>query len=149
MRQVVVVFFIVCLTLAGCTTPARSSYEISGVVGQMNAAQAEQAERDVVAANRYGASGHPFDKPLQLLRAPQPAMPAADIALGVRGQVTASVRFNESGEAESVSIVSSTSESLARAVVAALSQWRIEPMTRDQKPVKPNIRQTFNFKTAP
>ena len=113
----------------------------------MSPSQAEQAQRDVIDKGRY--SGQSWDKPLKMLRAPQPTMPVEDIARSVQGTVTARIRFDERGLPESVTVISSTSESLSREVVSALSQWRIEPVTQDHKPVKPTITQTFNFKTAP
>lgn len=135
--------------LHGCASPPTSTYEIQGVIGRMNAAQAEQAELEIAARRKYQFRDAPADKPLKLLRAPQPIMPAEDIAKSVEGTVTASIRFGENGEPEAVTVQRSTSESLSRAVVSALRQWRIEPLTRDQKPMKPTITQTFNFKTAP
>ena len=109
-------------------------------------AAAENAMVNLAAAG-VSRSGRPLDQPLKVLRAPPPQMPPVDIDQKTKGSVTAHILFGESGMVESVEIISSTKDSLAQAVTSALSRWQIAPATREGKPVKGNVQQTFEFRT--
>jgi len=149
MRSVVVLACSVAI-LAGCAIERRpryySEYEIAGEATELSASQAEVAH--IAASNaKLQSTTTKYDKPLQLLSAPQPIMPPADTEARVIGRVVAELLFAESGEVQSVSIIESTKESLAQAVHHAVSQWRIAPATSEGKPTKVVARQAFNFKT--
>jgi TonB family protein len=132
--------------LAACASRYQygGTYQIgnSPLMGQ---AAAEDTMLNLVAAGAV-QPGRPFDQPMKLLRAPPPQMPPADVDQKTEGRVTAQVLFAESGMVESVKIISSTKDSLAESVTAALLRWQIAPATREGKPVKVTVQQTFGFK---
>ena len=135
--------------VGGCASPPSgrywSEYEVSGrrVTSQE---QAEAVHRDQVNAGAFLAASESFDKPLKLLRAPQPAMPHADTYDRVVGEVTVRLRFNCHGAVEQVDVLHASKESLAAAAVQAVKQWQIEPATRKGKPVEVVVQQTFGFR---
>jgi TonB family protein len=76
-------------------------------------------------------------------------MSPENIRLGIAGQVLIEIQFNEDGEFVRAAVIQSTNESLTRDVVAAVSQWRIEPPTSGGKRTGVRVRQTFRFQTEP
>jgi TonB family protein len=129
--------------LAGCATPERysSTYSV-GDSGEVDARAAESAVARSFAASFAGT----FDKPVRLIRAPQPKMPPDDIDSGVGGRVVVRIVFGESGRVDSLTPVSSSKASLNQAVLQAVAQWQIEPVTLDGKPQKMTIQAPFEFR---
>jgi len=138
-------------TLAACASkpPARPVYYSTYKVrdsGEVSNIGAERTVTEAVASGDYKYGGPPFDQPVKLLRAPQPAMSPTDTDQRVTGGVTADMSFNAAGFVTKVTIVRSTKQSLAEAVTAALSKWQISPLTRGGLPTEVTVRQSFSFK---
>lgn len=139
-------------SLVGCASPATGYYSTYQVDGskELSGKAAEQTFLGATAATEANSpAARSFDLPLKLISAPQPVMSREDTDQHVVGSVVVAVQFNEAGAVERTSILSSSKDSLSQAVLAAVSQWRIAPATRDGKPQKVTVRQSFGFKTAP
>ena len=111
--------------IQGCASPGPtgryySVYEVKGSP-QIGATAAESALAAAVAASSVGR----FDKPIALLRAPQPVMPPEDTEQRVVGRVVVEIHFSESGLVDNVTVVSSSKPSLTEAVLRAVSAWQI------------------------
>lgn len=142
---------LVAVVLAGCTSTSQhrywSTYQVEGHDGELDGKSAEQVQILVANSVLGKLPAQRYDKPVRLVRAPQPVMSPADTDSRIVGRVVADLLFSESGDVESVSIVESSKDSLAASVTAAVQQWRITPATKDGKPVKVRARQVFDFKT--
>ena len=134
--------------LSGCSTDGMSGgyndysvYQVGGS-GQVNRRTAERALASSVAASSAGK----YDKPIAVLRAPQPVMPLEDTLQGVVGSVVVDITFDELGKVEDVVVVGSSKDSLLEAVFRAVRLWQIAPVTQDGKPRKITARQSFAFR---
>jgi TonB family protein len=137
-----------CASQQGGSSRYYSVYEVSGS-GTLGGKAAEAAFASAAASSTLASGAAPsFDQPLQVLRAPQPEMSADDVDHNVSGEVVIRIQFNEAGKVEGATIISSTKESLSEAVLAAVRQWEISPVTRAGAPQKVTARQTFKFATA-
>jgi len=141
---------IVTSLLSGCSTDGmsgsyndHSGYQVGGS-NLMNRRTAEHALASSVAASSAGK----YDKPVTVLRAPQPVMPIEDTMQGVVGSVVVDIRFNELGIVEDVAVVSSSKDSLLEAVLRVVRLWQIAPVTRDGKPQGITARQSFAFRPS-
>ena len=137
-------------TLAACASkpPTHPVYYSTYKVrdsGEVSNVGAERAVTEAVASGAYKYGGAPFDQPVKLLRAPQPAMTPTDTDQRVTGAVTADISFNAAGFVSKVIIVRSTKQSLSEAVTVALSKWQISPLTRGGLPTEVTVRQSFSF----
>jgi len=134
------------LVLAGCVPGAanNNTYEVGGTT-RLGAADAERAFAAEAASASVGNGSPFFDKPLRFIKAPQPVMPREAIRRGIAGDVVVEFVFDYSGMVERVTVRSSADELLSAAVVAAVSQWQIEPTTMAGQPVKRTFRETFKF----
>jgi TonB family protein len=135
--------------LSGCAAnqPAhyRSVYQVGGSTMPLDAVTAEQSQAYLANHGPLAKLTGPNGQKVEILNAPQPAMPYADIRDGVVGSVVVKIRFNETGTVEQAEIVSSTNESLSQCVLEAVEHWRVTPMVRDGRPSKLTVQQTFNF----
>jgi len=138
------------LLLPGCAADRHryhSTYVLAGQTEELDGKTAEAAHVSATNSKGLGGASARFDRPLRLLRAPQPVMSPQDTDARVVGEVVVRVVFDEAGVVERVLVVRSTKESLSKSVVDAVSQWRIAPATRDGKPSKVVAQQAFDFKT--
>src|ERR1700754_3099567 len=94
-------------TSGSSRSPYYSVYQIGGSQ-QVDGRTAEAALAQSVAASSVGR----FDKPVVVLRAPQPAMPPADTEQRVVGAVVVHIHFNEAGLVDKVVPVRSSKDSL-------------------------------------
>jgi TonB family protein len=115
-----------------------SSEEVVGV-------QAERTLADKVASESVLSSGKRPETMPTLLHSVLPQMPAEAINQKIEGTVVVEIRFNASGDAEEVKVLSSPHELLATAVVSAIRQWKLAPRYKDGKPVPTVARQSFVF----
>jgi TonB family protein len=67
-------------------------------------------------------------------------------AAKVQGVVVLRVRVNEKGEPENVAVVRSLDPALDKNAMAAVSQWRFKPATKDGKPVAQTVNLEVNYK---
>jgi hypothetical protein len=88
--------------LASCAT----STSVIGDFREPDGSEAESVFIKSVAASSAGK----FDKPIVLLRAPQPVMPPADTTAGVVGRVVVQVTFNELGVVEAGTVLNPSVE---------------------------------------
>jgi TonB family protein len=146
---------VLCLLAAGCASPGRTTggyysvYSLGTADGrQLSEREAEEAHRDAINARQIGGD-QKFDSPVRMLFAPQPVMPPEDTEAAVVGRVTVRITFGEDGAVEQTQILESTKQSLSEAVLAAVSRWKVAPLTSEGKPAKLVARQTFSFRTAP
>jgi TonB family protein len=139
---------IVATLLSGCSTDGMSGsyndYSVYQVDGSkvVNRRTAELVLASSVAASSAGK----YDKPVTVLRAPQPVMPLEDTMQGVVGNVVVDISFNELGNVQDVAVVSSSKDSLLEAVLRVVRLWQIAPVTQDGKPQKITARQSFAFR---
>ena len=137
------------LFLGGCASqsPVRywSEYGVGPLEG-LGTNAAEDVHKARVTSGAFADAGKRYDGAPKLLRAPQPVMSPGDTDQRVSGVVIAQIDFNEQGLVERITIVESSKSSLSAAVIKAVSQWQISPVTRDGKPVKLVVSQSFGFK---
>ena len=138
---------IVASLLSGCSTDGMSGgyndYSVYQVDGS-NPLSRRSAEH-VLASSVAASSAGKYDKPVTVLRAPQPVMPLEDTMQGVVGNVVVDISFNELGNVDDVAVVSSSKDSLLEAVLRVVRLWQIAPVTRDGAPQKITARQSFAF----
>src|SRR5450432_1777602 len=134
---------VACLSAAGCAP----TYRIGTSPVELDRVSAEAAHISAANAQMQQQPAARFDSPLKLLRAPQPALPRADALRNQLDEVVVDIHFNELGLVERAVVVRSTGESLTETVIAATSQWQIEPAKRAGQAVKVVVRQSFAFDT--
>ena len=144
-----------CVGAVGCASPSRTTggyysvYRIGTSDGpQLSEQQAEEAHRNAINAREIGGADQKFDSPVRMLFAPQPVMPPEDTEAAIVGSVTVRITFGEDGAVEQAQILESTKQSLSEAVLAAVSQWKIAPLTREGRPAKLVARQRFQFRSS-
>jgi TonB family protein len=131
------------------SVPQYQSFKAYGVAGaRLDAGQAEQALIARANAGVLQQTASHFDHPVHLLAAPMPAMPPNEIITGHAGKVVVAIVFGESGLVESATASEASSEGLKQAALAAVSRWRIAPVTKGGKPAKVAVRQEFNFEIS-
>lgn len=147
------------VVLVGCSTPApspsppppayRSTYQVGSSGPELSAGAAEKVHRDLANAGQFqGGDARRYDTPVRFLRSPQPVMAPEDIDADVAGRVTVEILFGESGAVATTRVVESTKASLSDAVLSAVRQWRIAPLTVEGRPATLLARQSFVFRTA-
>jgi TonB family protein len=92
------------------------------------------------------ASGQPT--PFRRLSGTPPAMPDSLRERGVRGVVTLYAVITTEGGLENIAVLESPDAELARTCVAAVRDWRYEPMTLDGVPVASDTLLVFEFAPA-
>jgi TonB family protein len=145
-------FLISVALLSGCASSQHPryalTYQIAGLPTTFDEFSVERAHRANANDDQLLVTQRTFDTPIKLLSAPQPVMPASDIEDRVVGEVVVEILFAEDGTFEKMTVVRSTRESLSRAVLDAVSRWKITPPVRSGKPAKFTARQAFKFQSA-
>jgi TonB family protein len=139
---------ILCCLVCGCATEPYPGYSSTYQIGKSDAVISKNA--DAVFAERVATetrlpSGQPLDEPLKLLVSVLPRMPPQAIEQKLEGTVTVRITFDEPGNVDSISVLSSPHELLTLAVLTAMRQWKLSPRLKDGKPIKTVARQSFTF----
>lgn len=130
---------------AGLAPSYSTSYSIGGkMVADSSEVNNYLAQR-IATDSRELSTGAAPAQPLRLLKGGPPTMPADAVDRKIEGTVQVELLFGESGEVEDVKILRTPHEVLSKAVIAAVSSWRIEPRVQDGKPRKQRTRQEFTF----
>lgn len=142
------VFFAVAVAVAvAClfTTGCAPSYIVGSPLFSHDRVSAEAA--DIAAVNEAYQSQpvEGYDAPIKLIRAPQPKFPSADRKRNQVDVVEVDIHFSELGFVERTVVVRSTFDSLVKPVIAATSQWQIEPAKRDGQSARLVVRRTYVF----
>lgn len=132
--------------IGGCADkPTSRHYSTYGIGTPSNLRAAEAAQAYMSAANPL-LEQRRSDKPVRLIRAPQPVMPPQAIDDRIEGEVKIRIIFDETGKVGTVEVVESPHQLLTQAVLQAVKQWAITPATVNGKPEKTVVRQAFVFK---
>lgn len=124
------------------------SYSSSYAIGANAVADSEvnsYLAHAIATESRMLGSGAPPAQPMRLLKGGPPSMPPEAIDRKIEGTVHVELQFDESGGVEDIKILSTPHEVLSAAVIAAVSNWRIERRVQDGKPTKLRTRQMFTF----
>jgi TonB family protein len=106
-----------------------------------------EAEARVLHSERIGAIHlNGTDKPLRILHSAFPVYPISARKSGIEGVVEIEMTINENGIIENARVLKSPDALLSDVCLAAVSQWRFQPVTRNGEPVAVKVIQWFPFK---
>lgn len=86
-----------------------------------------------------------LDKIPRPLSMPSPKFPASLMNKGVQGSAEVCIMVDEKGVAEKIHVTKASEKEFGDAAVAAVLNWRFEPMTVKGKPTKVEFIQKFFF----
>jgi outer membrane biosynthesis protein TonB len=141
MTRNIAIAFLLASILIACSSPPKQSYRIGSTVYQSETA----AEAALTGGKPKEVSGTVSGQEIRLLRAPMPSMPDWAIRNEISDLVTVSILFNEEGNVESIVPKKYKHPVLLEAVLAVVSDWKIEPSVEAGKRVKTTAQQSFQF----
>ena len=86
------------------------------------------------------------DRPLRVLKMVLPEYPESERRHGIWGDVEIVFIINEAGAVTEAVATKAPDEALAKVSLAAIRQWRFEPITQHGIPVKFRCMQSFPFR---
>lgn len=92
----------------------------------------------------YEGRERPDTNPVPIKRGP-PVFPAEFRRADIRGEAEVWFIIGADGRTEEVQVKRATDEAFAKAAIAAVSQWRFQPGTKDGKPVRVRSQQLITF----
>jgi TonB family protein len=104
------------------------------------------AQKEALAKFEAGAVKAQGDvNPPRIAKSVNPVYPEAARQARISGLVLLNVRVDKSGNIKDVMALKSVDESLSRAAIEAVKQWKYEPYIKDGKPVEIVFTVTINF----
>ena len=104
------------------------------------------AQKEALAKFEAGAIKAQDDvKPPRLVKSVPPVYPEAARQARISGLVVLNVRADKEGNIKAAMVLKSVDESLSRAAVEAVKQWKYEPYVKGGKPVEIVFTVTVNF----
>lgn len=88
------------------------------------------------------------DGQIILKKAPFPKYPRDALDAGIEDFVVLEFIVNKKGKVTEPVVIQAYDESLKKASLACIKQWRFEPIMKDGKPVNTRMRHAFQFKIA-